>query len=130
MSISLKNIVKWSVTGFLLIAISGLTIAIHHEHALGNDLAEREHGPSDGLVVKTTPHTYHEVHILKLFSGDSFNGCPKMEFKQCLTKLFVGQLEPSALSSIHQSTTIAGIDIKETGPPSRDKCVLFCRFLI
>ncbi|GEM_PF-4775185 len=126
----IKNIVRWSATGFLLIAISGLTIAIHHEHAIGDASTKHEHSQPDGLVLKTTPQTYHEVHIVRLLSGDCFNGSQKIDLKTSLVKLFAVQLESPEFSSAHHSTSLANIDVRETGPPSVDKCVLFCSFLI
>lgn len=126
----IRNIARCTVVGFLLLAISGLTIAIHHEHPIGDILAEHGHSQHDGLVVKATPSTYHEVHFVKLLSGDSFNGSQKIEFKTSLVKLFAVHLDPLELSPVHHSTSLASIDIKETGPPSVDKCVLFCSFLI
>ena len=130
MSRVLKNIAKRSLTGFLLLALSGLTIAVHHEHAIGNITAEHEHGQPDGLVVKTSPQTYHEVHFVRLLSGDSFSGSQKLEFKKSLINLFAVHLHSSEFPSFYHSTSLVNIDIKETGPPSVDKCVLFCSFLI
>ena len=126
----LKNIARCAVVGFLLLAISGLTIAIHHEHPIRNLLAEHGQSQHDGLVVKTTPSTYHEVHFVKLLSGDSFNGSQKIAFKTFQVKLFAVHLDPLKLSPVHHSPSLAIINIRETGPPWVDKCVLLCRFLI
>ncbi|MBI1805198.1 MAG: hypothetical protein HY033_13775 [Ignavibacteriae bacterium] len=130
MSRLLKNIARCSVTGFLLLAVSGLTIAVHHEHSIGSTAAQHEHSQPNGVVLKTTPQTYHELHLIKLLSGDSFNGSQKIDFKTSLVKLFAVQLDSPEFSSVHHSTSLASTDIKETGPPSVDKCVLFCSFLI
>ena len=126
----LKNAARCMVVGFLLIAISGLTIAIHHEHPIGDILTAHEHSQFDGLVVKTTPSTYHEVHFVKLLSGDSFNGSQKIECNTSLVKLFTVHLDPLELSPVYHSASSANIDIKETGPPSVDRNILNCSFLI
>src|SRR5713226_7428779 len=101
MSRLLKNIARCSVTGFLLLAVSGFTIAVHHEHSMGNTDAQHEHGQPDGVVLKTTPHTYHEVHIVKLLSGDSFNGSQKIDLKTSLAKLFTVRLDSPEFSAAH-----------------------------
>lgn len=126
----LKNIARYLGTGFLLFALSGFTVVVHHEHSMGNVLAEHEHGQSDGIVLKTTPQTYHEVHIVKLVSGDCFNGSQRLEFKDFPIKLSALQLDSLEFSSVHHLAPLANIDIKETGPPSVDQCILFCSFLI
>ncbi len=131
MSRYLKNIFRCSVTGFLLLALSGFTVAVHHEHSMGNASIEHKHNQPDGLVLKPTPQTYHEVHIVKLLSGDYFNGSQKLEIKDPPKMFFVLQLDSPDLFSVHPHlTSLPNIDIKETGPPSVDKCVLFCSFLI
>jgi hypothetical protein len=126
----LKNIARCTVVGFLLLAISGLTIAIHHEHLVVGMLTEHGHEHHDGIAVRNTPSTYHEIHFVKLLSGDSFSGSQKIEYKNSPTKLFVVYSNLFELPKIQHSTSFAPIDIKETSPPSRDKCVLFCSFLI
>lgn len=126
----LKNIARYLVTGFLLIAVSGFTITIHHEHSIGNSAARNENVQRDGLVLKTTPQTYHEVHIVKLLSGDRFNGSQKIVLKISPLKLFTVQLESPQFSSDYHFTSVSTTDIKGTGPPSVDKCVLFCSFLL
>ena len=126
----LKNIIRYLVTGFLLFAISGLTITVHHEHSIGNTGAQHEHRQPGGLVFKTTPKTYHEGHLIKLLSGDSFSGSQKLECKNSPIKLLTLQLDLRERSSKHHSTSLANIDIRDTGPPSRDRCVLFCSFLV
>jgi hypothetical protein len=130
MSRVIKNIARCTVVGFLLLAISGLTIAIHHEHPIVGMLSEHGHEQHDGLVVKNTPPTYHEIHFLKLLSGDSFNGTQKIELKSSLTKLFAVHIEVLELHPIGYSTFLLNTDISGTGPPSVDRCVLNCSFLI
>src|SRR6266853_1781736 len=125
MSRLLKHFATCLVTGFLLLAVSGLTIAVHHEHAMGNTAAQHELSQPNGIVLKTTPRTYHEVHIVKLLSGDSFNGSQKIDLKTSFAKLFTVQLDSPEFSAAHLSSSLANIDIKETGPPSVDRCVLF-----
>lgn len=126
----IKNIAHCVVVGFLLIAISGVSISIHHEHAIGQLSAEHEHGQHEGLGVSAASSTYHEIHVLTLLSNDSFNGSSKAEFKTPFAKLLDVPLDLLEVSPIHHSTSLAYLDIKETGPPSVDKCVLFCSFLI
>ena len=126
----LKNITRCTIVGFLLVAISGLTVAIHHEHTIGDLLDEHGQSQHDGLIVKTTPSTYHEVHFVRLLSGDSFNGSQKIEFKTSLVKFFAVHLDQLELSPAYHSSSLRNINIKETGPPPVDKCVLFCSFLI
>ena len=118
------------VVGFLLLAISGLTITIHHEHPIGDILAKHGHSHSDEPAAKTTPSTYHEVHFVKLLSGDSFNSSQKTEIKTSLVKLFAVHPAPLELSLVYHLTSSANIDIKETGPPSVDRYILNCSFLI
>lgn len=130
MSTFLKNIARAAVVGFLLLAISGLTIAIHHEHRIGDMVPDHGRRQHDEIVVKTTPSTYHEIHFVKLLSGDSFNNLQKIEFRTSLVKLFAVHGDLLVLSPIHHSTSLANIDRRETGPPSVDTCVLFCSFLI
>jgi hypothetical protein len=130
MSRFLHHIARCSVTGFLLLAISGLTIAVHHEHHIGNSAAHRDHGQPDGVVLNTSASTYHEMHIVKFLSGDSFNGSHKIIVNSALVKLFIVQPESPQFSSVHPSTPLTSTDIKETGPPSVDRCVLLCSFLI
>ena len=130
MSRILKNIARCTVVVFLLLAISGLAITIHHEHSIGDVLAEHGHSHSDGSAVKTAPSTYHEDHFVKLLSGDSFNGSQKIEFKTSLVKLFAVYLDPLELSPVRYSASLANIDIKETGPPSGDRYILNCSLLI
>ena len=127
---SLNHIARYTVVGFLLLAVSGLTIAIHHEHLIEGLFTENGHSQPNGLVVKTTPSTYNEVHFVKLLSGDSFHGSQKVEFKTFLVKIFAVHLDHLELSPAYHSSSLANINIKETGPPSVDKCVLFCSFLI
>src|SRR5206468_3540413 len=98
--------------------------------SIGDTAAQHEHSQPKGVVLKTTPHTYHEVHFIKLLSGDSFNGSQKIDFKNSFAKLFAVHLDSPEFASAHHTSTLANIDIKETGPPSADKCVLFCSFLI
>jgi hypothetical protein len=130
MSEFLKNIGRFAVVGFLLFSVSGFTIAIHHEHVIGNNLAEHVHNHDGGPVVNPTPSTFHEIHFVKLLSGDSFNGSTKIELKTSLVELFTIHLDRGEYSPIHPSISLASTDVKETGSPSVDRCVLFCSFLI
>lgn len=127
---SIRNIAQRIVVGFLLIATSGITISIHHEHAIGELLYEHEHGQLEGLGVNPAPSTYHEIHVLTFLSADSFNSSGQVEFKTSFTKLIAIPLDRIEFSPVRQSTSLTQLDIKETGPPSVDKCVLFCSFLI
>lgn len=130
MSTLLKNIARYLTTGFLLLAVSGFTLAIHHEHSLGTSASQHEHHGPQGVVLSATPRSYHEVHLVRFLSGDSFNGSEKSHLKASLVKLFTVQLNPVEIPSDPHSASAARTDIRETGPPSVDACVLFCSFLI
>ena len=130
MSRIIKNIIRCVVVGFLLLAISGLTITIHHEHQIGDILAEHGHSHTDEHAVKTSASTYHEIHLVKLVSGDSFDGSQKIDFKSPLVKIFAVPLDPLELAHSYHPTSSSNLDISNTGPPSVDRYVLICSFLI
>lgn len=127
---SLRNIARRIVVGFLLLAISGVTISIHHEHAIKELLTEHEHGHHEGLGVNTAPSTYHEIHVVTFRSADSFYGSGKGEFDISLVKLLSIPSDHIEVSLVRRSTSFTFFDVRDTAPPSMDKCVLFCRFLI
>ena len=118
------------VVGFLLLATSGLTITIHHEHPIEDILIKHGHSHSEESAAKTTSSTYQEIHFVKLLSGDSFNGSQKIELKTSLVKLFAVHLVPLELSLVFHAASLTNIDIKETSPPSVDRYTLNCSFLI
>ena len=126
----LAHIIRFSITGFLLVALSGFTVVVHHEHSIGDASANREHDPTDGLVVKTKPQTYHEVHIVKLLSGDSFSGSQTIDLNTSVVKFFELHLDSPHFPPYPHSTSLTHTEIRETGPPSVDRCILFCSFLI
>ena len=130
---SLKNIARCTVVGFLLLSVSGLTIAVEHEHAIEKSpdlLAVHPNSNPEGTGIESTPLTYHETHFLKLLSGDSFDGSQKMESKTSPVKFFAVHLVFLELSPVYHSISLANIDIKETGPPSGDRYILNCSLLI
>ncbi|MEW5800446.1 MAG: hypothetical protein AB1728_15735 [Bacteroidota bacterium] len=130
----LKNIVRYSVTGFLLIAVSGFTFVVQHEHPINAATKERtEHPHSEEADEhqQNTPSTYHEIHFVKFSSGDQFNTSPPTDIRfSSFVTLFVIQPDLfDSFSNLH-STSLINAANWETRPPSRDKCALFCSFLI
>lgn len=129
----LKNIVKYLVTGFLLIAVSGFTFVIHHEHSIETSVkkhTEHSHNEKADGHYKNNPSTYHEVHFVKFSSGDQFNIAPTTDLRSSLLTLFVIQPELfDSFTNFPSSTLVTATDW-EYHPPSEDKCVLFCSFLI
>lgn len=129
----LKNIARHVVVGFLLLALSGMTITIHHDHPIERapDPSAVHHSNNVGDVgIQNVPSTYHEVHFIKLSSGDSFGPSPTTHLKASLKNLGPVVLDHIEFSPAYRSSSLTNIDTKETGPPSADKCVLLCRFLI
>lgn len=127
-----KNIARCVIVGFLLLAVSGLTVAIHHVHNIADANAVNGSGHSryDGIVIKSTPSTYHEVHVLTFLSGDSFTGSSKIDIKTSLVKLFTESLNFPELLRVQHTTSLATTEKKDGSPLSVDKCALLCSFLI
>lgn len=127
------NILAALFVAFHVVALSGLTLPIHHTHPI-------EKSP-DGVVVhdetnaKThsvtnAPSTYHEMHFVKFLSGDSFKNTKQIDFKTSFQKLGFIQVDEFQLSPFVHLSPLANKNLHDTGPPSVDKCVLFCSFLI
>ena len=127
-----KNIVRCGIVGFLLLAVSGFTVAVHHVHniAATNTVNDSGHARYNGLIVKSTPSSYDEVHVLSFLSGDSFTGSPKTELKTSLVKLFTESLNFPELPIVQRSPSLATTAKKDIHPPSVDTCALLCSFLI
>ena len=125
-------IARYTVITFLLCAISGLTLTVHHEHHLDveNRSVAHDADQHDGHAIKTSGMTYHEIHFVKLLSGDDFDGTQKLQIKTSPTGLFAAYSNLCSSPSYCCSSSIQKRDLKDTGPPSVDKCVLFCSFLI
>ena len=129
----LKNIARQVMVGFLLLALSGITIAIHHDHPIERapdpDAVHHTNTVADGKI-QNVPSTYHEVHFIKLSSSDSFHPSPKTSFQASWKNLGPMELHPNASSPAYRLSSLATIEPKGSDPPPADKCVLFCSFLI
>lgn len=128
-----KHIGRYLVVWFLLLALSGLTIPIHHEHSIERSPDPRaiQHSNNTKSVgVKTVPSTYHEIHLIKLGSSDSFDSSRKADHRALLKTLLRPAFDHVEFSPVYHLSSIAILQTNGTGPPSSDKCVLFCSFLI
>lgn len=129
----LKNIARQVIVGFLLLALSGITIAIHHDHSIERapdaDAVHHTDDVGDGKI-QHVPSTYHEVHFITLSSSDSFHPSPKTSFQASSKNLGPMELDLIASSPAYRVSSFAHIKPKGTDPPPADKCVLFCSFLI
>ena len=129
----LKNIARQVMVGFLLLALSGITIAIHHDHPIERapdpDAAHHANNVA-GWKIRNVPSTYHEVHFIKLSSSDSFYPSPKTSFQASWKNLGPIELDLIASSPAYRLSSLANLEPKGTDPPPADKCVLFCSFLI
>jgi hypothetical protein len=129
----IKHIVRICIAGLLLVGVSGVTFVIHHEHPIGT-FAEKHSAHSHDETAtdkqESKPSTYHEVHFVKLGSDDNFTISPTTDCRVSLITLLVIHSPSFDSLSILQSATFIDIAAKETGPPSVDRCVLFCTFLV
>lgn len=128
-----KNIVRSCIVGVLLLGLSGITIAVHHDHPIETSSpkqTQQPEGKQAGENQQSKPSTYHEVHFLKLGSDDEFTISPPAERVASLTVRFV--IPAAAFDSFPALRSAAVINTaeKETQPSSGDKCALFCSFLI
>jgi len=129
----IRNIFRISVIGFLFFGVSGFTLVIHHEHpsdAPAKKLTAHAHGENAEEHHQAEPSTIHEVHFVKLSSGDQFTISLVTELRFSVIMLFI---IPTALSdSFPNLLTATVVHIADLGirPSSGDKCALFSSFLI
>lgn len=133
MLIPAKNIVRRCIVGVLLLSLSGITIAVHHDHPIETSSPKQTQRP-DGKQASENqqckPSTYHEVHFLKLGSDDEFTISPPAERAASLTVCSVIPVAAFDSFSALQSAAFIHTSEKETPLCSRDRCALFCSFLI
>ncbi len=129
-----SNILFIPFSVFLAVVLSGLTLPIHHVHAIEHKqpLGETQrHGHEEAEPHQTSPSTYHEIHFVKLLSEDSFNASSPTDGISSIAHFNIA-IVPSTID--FSAPTISSI---QSSPfqgaekiPARDRCVLFCSFLI
>ncbi len=119
---------------FLAVIVSGLTLPVHHIHLIEykQPLGKaHSHNHHEAEANQTNPSTYHEIHFVKLLSDDSFNASSHTDGISPIGH-FMAAISPSTIEfptpiiSSHQSPQFQ----RAERIPARDKCVLFCSFLI
>lgn len=121
---------------FLVVVLSGMTLPIHHVHSIEvatpvSDDHHSDNHPHDETETKSdVPSTYHEVHFVKLLSDDNFSISKCIEAFSRVIQLMA--IIPGKIAFIDSpSSETLSFSLKEPSlPPSQDKCVLFCSFLI
>lgn len=119
---------------FLAIVLLGLTLPVHHVHLIEykqpNDETQN-HGHDEAEPHQTGRSTYHEVHFVKLLSDDSFNASSRTDGISSIAH-FIVVIVPSTIE--FSTPTISSIQSPQFQRAhrlvARDKCVLFCSFLI
>jgi hypothetical protein len=121
---------------FLVVVLSGLTLPVHHIHSIevappiSDDRHSDNHQHDAAETKNDAPSTYHEIHFVKLLSDDSFSA------STCIDAFtwgiqFVAILPGTVKLFDSPSSETLSFSLKDPSPPpSQDKCVLFCSFLI
>jgi hypothetical protein len=129
----IKHIVRICIAGLLLVGVSGVTFVIHHEHPIGTYAEKHTAHSHDETATEnqqSKPSTYHEVHFVKLGSDDNFTSSSSTDCRIPLVSLIINHANSIDSPSTLHSAAFINIAAKETGPPSVDRCVLFCAFLV
>lgn len=125
-----QNIVIVPIVLFLIGVLSAPMLTIHHVHLVETTEHAEHHQSSAGLAITEVPATYHETHVVTFLSGDSFNASTSINVVPTLHKFIATLAVVPMMSSTLSTSHIASIDIRPLPQLSRDKCVLFCSFLI
>lgn len=121
---------------FLVVAISGLTLPIHHVHPIevatpvSDDHHSDNHRHGESETTSDVPSTYHEVHFVKLLSNDNFSTSNRNDISIRVVQFLI--IIPGKIEFLDSpSSETISFSLKEPSPPPpQDKCVLFCSFLI
>ena len=129
-----NNILFIPFSLFLSVVLSGLTVAVHHTHPIEYKQRSSEtdsHNHDQAKLNRTGPSTYHEVHFVKLLSDDSFNTSSRTEGISSIAHFIVAILPRTIKFSTPIISSIQSPQYQSSDAfPARDKCVLFCSFLI
>ncbi len=124
-----QNNIVLPVTVFLIVALSAPALVIHHVHHIKVGEPEGHESATAGPNVDA-PATFHETHIVSLLSGDSFNFSTYKNVvpapHEFIATLAVVPVFSSAVSPSH----IVSNHLRTPSRSSRDRCALFCSFLI
>lgn len=129
-----SNIFFLPICLFLLMVLSGLSIQIHHVHPLEpaqpRDTTQ-SHGHDENEPHQENPSTYHEVHYVKLLSDDSFNTSSRAGGISALVH-FIVTIVPTIgeVSNPIASSSVSLLTQQHASLPAREKCALFCSYLI
>lgn len=119
---------------FLVIVLSGLTLPVHHVHPieLKQPIGESQrHSHDEAKPHQTGPSTYHEVHFVKLLSDDSFDASSRTDGISSFAHFIVAILPSTFELSTPTISPLQSPQFQRAERiPARDRCVLFCSFLI
>lgn len=125
----MRKLTQNIVVLFLIVALSAPVLVIHHVHQI--EASEPAgHGNETSGQTLNAPVSYHETHVVTLLSGDSFNLSTHGDVMPSLHKFIAIVAVVPVLSGTTSLSDIASINIRPLSQLSRDKCVLFCSFLI
>ena len=124
-----QNIIVLPVILFLIVALSAPALVIHHVHHIEESEPSSHDYATTGKTVNV-PTTYHETHIVTLLSGDSFNFSARNNVVPSLHTFIATLVVLPVLSRALSPSHITSVHSRTPSRFSRDKCVLFCSFLI
>jgi len=125
-----QNIIALPVILFLIVVLSAPALTIHHVHRIEVSEPEDHHDSAQGQGLSDVRATYHEDHVIKLQSDDSFNSSARGDVVPLIHKFIAVVLNIPVITSTSMLSVLSSANIRMPSQPSGDKCVLFCSFLI
>lgn len=133
LSHQIRAVAKSILVSFLMIAVSGTTIVIHHDHPIapvGAENADHTDDESANGHQSTKGATYHEIHLLKLVTGDRFNTTPPFQSPTSFAPFLVFHDTSSSSCSIPRFSASTISNGHTARMASRERCTLFCTLLV
>jgi hypothetical protein len=128
---AMEYIVHCVTVGFLILAISGLTIVVHHDHPIeSGSISSGDQNEAARQPHTNDQETFHEVHILTFVSGDQFVGHQNIDAGNLFHAGRLFSENSSFLYLFIQLYSTVRLTSESAIPPSRDKYALFCSLLI